>query len=38
MAGCSVTVTMLDDEIDRYWAAPVHTPYAGAAKQCFPDG
>jgi len=26
MAGCSVTVTLLDDEIDRYWTAPVHTP------------
>lgn len=25
MAGCSVTVTMLDDEIAGYWDAPVHT-------------
>ena len=26
MAGCSITVTMLDDEITRLWDAPVHTP------------
>jgi len=26
MAGCSITVTRLNDEADRYWAAPVHTP------------
>jgi dihydroxyacetone kinase-like protein len=26
MAGCSITVTMLDDEISRGWDAPVHTP------------
>jgi dihydroxyacetone kinase-like protein len=25
MAGCSITVTRLDEEIDRYWTAPVHT-------------
>ena len=25
MAGCSLTVTALDDEIVRYWDAPVHT-------------
>jgi dihydroxyacetone kinase-like protein len=25
MAGCSITVTMLDDEIARHWDAPVHT-------------
>jgi len=25
MAGCSVTVTLLDDEIARLWDAPVHT-------------
>lgn len=25
MAGCSITVTMLDDEIVRHWDAPVHT-------------
>lgn len=25
MAGCSITVTLLDDEIVRYWDAPVHT-------------
>ncbi|MBC8035780.1 MAG: dihydroxyacetone kinase subunit DhaK [Rhizobiales bacterium] len=25
MAGCSVTVTMLDDEIAGFWDAPVHT-------------
>ena len=26
MAGCSITVTMLDDEITKGWDAPVHTP------------
>jgi dihydroxyacetone kinase-like protein len=25
MAGCSLTVTALDDEIARHWDAPVHT-------------
>ena len=25
MAGCSITLTMLDDEIARLWDAPVHT-------------
>jgi dihydroxyacetone kinase-like protein len=25
MAGCSITVTMLDDETTRHWGAPVHT-------------
>ena len=25
MAGCSLTVTLLDEEIVRYWDAPVHT-------------
>ncbi len=25
MAGCSVTLTMLDDEIGKHWDAPVHT-------------
>lgn len=25
MAGCSLTVTMLDDEVKRLWDAPVHT-------------
>jgi phosphoenolpyruvate---glycerone phosphotransferase subunit DhaK len=25
MAGCSLTVTMLDDELTRLWDAPVHT-------------
>ena len=25
MAGCSVTVSMLDDELTRLWDAPVHT-------------
>jgi phosphoenolpyruvate---glycerone phosphotransferase subunit DhaK len=25
MAGCSVTVTLLDDEIFEHWNAPVHT-------------
>mgnify|MGYP000993846251 CR=1 FL=1 len=26
MAGCSITLTMLDDESVRLWDAPVHTP------------
>jgi dihydroxyacetone kinase-like protein len=26
MAGCSITVTLLDEETDRLWTAPVHTP------------
>ena len=26
MAGCSITVTMLDDELETYWDAPVLTP------------
>jgi dihydroxyacetone kinase-like protein len=26
MAGCSVTVAMLDDEMKRLWDVPVHTP------------
>jgi dihydroxyacetone kinase-like protein len=26
MAGCSLTVSMLDDEMRRLWDAPVHTP------------
>ena len=26
MAGCSVTVSVLDDELTRLWDAPVHTP------------
>lgn len=25
MAGCSLTVTLLDDDFKRYWDAPVHT-------------
>jgi dihydroxyacetone kinase-like protein len=25
MAGCSITVTMFDDEIAQHWDAPVHT-------------
>jgi dihydroxyacetone kinase-like protein len=25
MAGCSITVTLLDDELARHWDAPVHT-------------
>jgi len=25
MAGCSITVTLLDDEIAKHWDAPVHT-------------
>jgi dihydroxyacetone kinase-like protein len=26
MAGCSLTLLRLDDEMTRYWDAPVHTP------------
>jgi dihydroxyacetone kinase-like protein len=26
MAGCSVTVSILDEEVKRLWDAPVHTP------------
>jgi dihydroxyacetone kinase-like protein len=26
MAGCSITLLRLDDEMRRYWDAPVHTP------------
>ncbi len=26
MQGCSITLTKLDDEIRRFWDAPVHTP------------
>jgi dihydroxyacetone kinase-like protein len=26
MAGCSITVTVLDDELTALWDAPVHTP------------
>jgi dihydroxyacetone kinase-like protein len=26
MAGCSTTVSILDDEMKRLWDAPVHTP------------
>src|SRR5215831_18887563 len=26
MAGCSITLLGLDDELSRYWDAPVHTP------------
>jgi dihydroxyacetone kinase-like protein len=26
MAGCSVTVTVLDEEMKRLWDVPVHTP------------
>ena len=25
MAGCSITLTMLDDEMAKLWDAPVHT-------------
>ena len=25
MAGCSITVTLLDDEMTKLWDAPVHT-------------
>ena len=26
MAGCSITLLRLDDELTRLWDAPVHTP------------
>jgi phosphoenolpyruvate---glycerone phosphotransferase subunit DhaK len=26
MAGCSITLLKLDDEMIRYWDAPVNTP------------
>jgi dihydroxyacetone kinase-like protein len=26
MAGCSATVTVLDEEMKRFWDAPVYTP------------
>ena len=26
MAGCSITVTLLDEEMARLWDAPVHAP------------
>src|SRR4029079_18064869 len=26
MAGCSLTMMWLDDELEKYWAAPVDTP------------
>jgi len=26
MAGCSISLLKLDDEMTRYWDAPVHTP------------
>jgi dihydroxyacetone kinase-like protein len=26
MAGCSITLLRLDDELTRFWDAPVHTP------------
>jgi dihydroxyacetone kinase-like protein len=26
MAGCSLTVTLLDEELEQFWDAPVHTP------------
>ncbi|MEM8949001.1 MAG: dihydroxyacetone kinase subunit DhaK [Pseudomonadota bacterium] len=36
MAGCSLTVTRLDDDLKRYWDAPVHTTglrWAAGARQ-----
>ncbi len=35
MAGCSLTVMWLDEELERYWAAPADTPAykKGAAQQ-----
>jgi dihydroxyacetone kinase-like protein len=26
MAGCSITLTRVDDELLRFWDAPVHAP------------
>ena len=26
MAGCSITLLKLDDELTKYWDAPVNTP------------
>jgi phosphoenolpyruvate---glycerone phosphotransferase subunit DhaK len=26
MVGCSITLLRLDDELTKYWDAPVHTP------------
>ena len=26
MAGCSITLLKLDDDMVKYWDAPVHTP------------
>ncbi|WNG85404.1 D-erythrulose 4-kinase [Mycobacterium sp. ITM-2016-00317] len=40
MAGCSLTVMWLDDELERYWTAPADTPAyrKGAAAQAAGEG
>lgn len=40
MAGCSLTVMWLDDELERYWTAPADTPAyrKGAAADTGPAG
>jgi D-erythrulose 4-kinase len=38
MAGCSLTVMWLDDELERYWTAPADTPaYKKGAASVFED-
>ena len=32
MAGCSLTLTWLDDELERYWVAPADTPHFRRGK------
>lgn len=32
MAGCSLTLTWLDDELERYWTAPADTPHFRRGK------
>lgn len=31
MAGCSITLVRMDDQLLRYWDAPVHTPHCAGA-------
>ena len=39
MAGCSLTVMWLDDELERYWTAPADTPaYRKGAAAQIPEG
>ena len=37
MAGCSLTVMWLDDELERYWAAPADTPAYRKGVACDED-